>query len=54
MTTSAADFFSFECMATGMPRPSSRTVTESSTWMKTSMSLQTPAKASSMELSTTS
>ncbi len=54
MTTSAADFFSFLCMPTGMPRPLSMTVTELSTWMKTSIWLQKPARASSMVLSTTS
>ena len=40
--------------STGMPRPLSRTVTELSAWMVTSMRSANPARASSMELSTTS
>ena len=43
-TTSTAGFFSVLCMSTGMPRPSSMTVIELSTWMMTSMCLQKPAK----------
>jgi len=41
-------------MSTGMPRPSSMTVTELSMWTATSIRLQKPACASSTELSTTS
>ena len=41
-------------MPTGMPRPSSTTVTELSGWMVTLIAPQYPAMASSTELSTTS
>src|SRR6185436_15727827 len=41
-------------MSTGMPRPLSSTVTLLSTWIVTSMRLQCPPRASSIELSTTS
>jgi hypothetical protein len=41
-------------MSTGIPRPSSVTVTLLSWWMLTEISLQKPATASSTELSTTS
>jgi hypothetical protein len=41
-------------VATGMPRPSSTTVTELSGWIVTSTRVQWPASASSTELSTTS
>ena len=54
ITTSAADFPSFSCMSVGMPRPLSTTVTLLSTWIVTSILLQKPACASSIELSTTS
>jgi hypothetical protein len=54
ITTSRADFFICGCMPTGMPRPSSWTVTLESSWMMMSMREQTPASASSTELSTTS
>ena len=46
--------FSVGCMSTGIPRPLSTTVTPSSSWMMTLMVSQWPARASSMELSTTS
>ena len=45
---------SFSCIPTGMPRPSSTTVTELSGWIETSTREQWPASASSTELSTTS
>ena len=54
MITSAADLPSSGCISTGIPRPSSVTVTDSSAWMVTVMLVQKPARASSMELSTTS
>ena len=41
-------------MSTGMPRPSSTTVTELSGWIVTETASQLPASASSTELSTTS
>ena len=41
-------------MSTGIPRPLSRTSIELSSFMMTSISVQYPAKASSIELSTTS
>ncbi len=53
-TTSTAGLPSFSMFATGMPRPSSATVTELSGWIVTDTSVQKPAKASSTELSTTS
>src|SRR3990167_799621 len=40
--------------STGMPRPLSLTLMDSSGWMVMVMSLQCPASASSIELSTTS
>ncbi len=46
--------FSFGCLSTGMPRPSSTTVIEPSLWTVTSISLQWPASASSTLLSMTS
>jgi hypothetical protein len=52
--TSTAGFFSFGCRSTGMPRPLSDTDMEPSAASSTSMRVQWPAKASSMELSTTS
>ena len=52
--TSAAGFFSSGCMSTGMPLPLSETVTELSTFISTVIASQCPAKASSIELSTTS
>src|SRR5690606_29149715 len=54
ITTSSADFFFSGCISTGIPRPLSSTVTELSSWIVTTIRLQTPASASSMELSTTS
>ena len=53
-TTSAAGRFSSGCSSTGMPRPSSVTVTLLSGWIVISISSQWPARASSTELSTTS
>ena len=53
-TTSAADFPSSGMMSTGIPRPLSSTVIESSAWMATVMVSQYPAIASSIALSTTS
>ena len=52
--TSAADFFSPLCMSTGIPLPSSSTVTELFLCIVTVIFLQKPTIASSMELSTTS
>ena len=52
--TSAAERPSSWWMSTGMPRPLSETEMDSSAWMVTMVSVQCPAKASSMELSTTS
>ncbi len=52
--TSAADFFSSGCSSTGIPRPSSITVTESSSWIDMVTLVQWPANASSIELSTAS
>ena len=40
--------------STGIPRPLSTTVTDPSIWMVTVIWVQNPARASSMELSTTS
>ncbi|CSI64672.1 Uncharacterised protein [Vibrio cholerae] len=40
MMTSAADTFSSGCISVGIPRPSSLTDTELSSWMVTTMSLQ--------------
>jgi hypothetical protein len=54
MASSTPGTFSVGWISTGMPRPSSSTVTELSSWMVTLTSLQKPAMASSMELSTTS
>ena len=53
-TTSAAGFFSFSMMSTGMPRPLSVTMTLLSGWMTISTSVASPASASSTELSITS
>ena len=53
MTTSAA-VLPLACMSTGIPRPSSITVTELSIWMVTLTCVQKPTSASSTELSTTS
>ena len=53
-TTSAAGRFSSGCSSTGIPRPSSTTVTLLSGWSVTSILSQWPARASSTELSTTS
>ena len=54
ITTSKADFPSFSWRSTGIPRPSSVTVIELSSFIITSILLQCPARASSIELSTTS
>ena len=54
MMTSAAERPSSAWTSTGMPRPSSETLTDSSSWMTTSISSQCPASASSIALSTTS
>jgi len=54
MITSTAGTPSVGWMSTGMPRPSSTTVTEPSLLIVTSMLLAKPASASSIELSTTS
>ena len=54
MANSTPGTFSVGWMSTGMPRPSSTTVTESFSWIVTSTLVQYPAMASSMELSTTS
>ena len=54
MMTSAAEMPSPLWMSTGMPRPSSRTVTEVSGLSTTSTAVAWPASASSMALSTTS
>ena len=54
MTTSRADLFSFSWISVGIPLPLSLTVIELSSFIKTSMFEQCPAKASSIELSTTS
>ena len=53
-TTSTAGLPSFSIVSTGMPRPSSATVTELSGWIVTETSEQKPASASSTELSTNS
>ena len=53
-TSSRAGMLYFGWMSTGMPRPSSSTEQEPSKWMETLISLQKPARASSIELSTTS
>ena len=53
MTTSAA-LTPLECMPTGMPRPLSSTVTESSARMTTVIVSQWPARCSSTALSTAS
>ena len=53
-TTSNADLPSFSWKSVGIPRPLSRTEIELSSLMVTYMSLQYPANASSIELSTTS
>ena len=60
MTTSSADFpfslgsFTSRIGSTGMPEPSSSTVTEFPAWRTTSTDLQRPASISSTELSTAS
>src|SRR5258706_11538095 len=54
MMTSAAERPSSGWISTGMPRPLSETVTDSSAWMVTTMRSQWPARDSSIELSTTS
>ncbi len=54
MITSAADRPSSGWISTGIPRPLSVTVTDSSAWMVTVMRSQWPARDSSMALSTTS
>ena len=54
MITSAADFFSPLCISTGIPLPSSLTVTVPFEFIFTKIFLQYPAKASSIELSITS
>ncbi|MND57795.1 hypothetical protein D3C80_489310 [compost metagenome] len=54
MMTSAAETPSSLWISTGMPRPLSRTVMDSSVWMVMLISEQKPASASSIELSTTS
>ena len=51
---SAAEIFSPLCMSTGIPLPSSLTVIVPSELILISIFLQCPAKASSIELSTTS
>jgi len=52
--TSAAERPSSSWISTGIPRPLSVTVTDWSSWMVTVTSVQWPASASSIELSTTS
>lgn len=54
ITTSSADLCSFSCRSTGIPRPLSCTTMELSWFIVTSMCVQKPASASSMELSTVS
>ena len=54
MMTSAAEMPSPSWMSTGMPRPSSVTVTEPSALRITSTRVAQPASVSSMALSTTS
>ena len=54
MTISRAGRSYWGMFLTGMPRPLSTTRTEASAQMVTSMLVQTPASASSTELSTTS
>ena len=54
MTTSAADMSYCSCLPTGIPRPSSLTETEPSSWIVMSIVVAWPACASSTELSTTS
>ena len=54
MTTSTAGRPWAGWMSTGIPRPSSQTVTLESGWMVTRTLAQKPASASSTELSTTS
>src|SRR5712671_6820597 len=54
LTVLHAGRFSVACMSTGMPRPLSTTVTESSACTVTLISSAWPAMASSTELSTTS
>ena len=53
MITSAAEMPS-SCISTGMPRPSSVTVTVPSPFRVTAIAEQWPASASSIALSTTS
>ena len=54
MTTSSAETPSFLCIPTGIPRPLSSTVMELFSLISTDIKSQCPARASSMELSTTS
>ena len=54
MITSVADIFSVLCISTGIPLPLSDTLTELFLLIFTIIVLQKPAKASSIELSTTS
>jgi hypothetical protein len=54
MASSTPGTFSTGWTSTGIPRPSSTTVTESPSWIVTSTTEQYPAMASSIELSTTS
>jgi hypothetical protein len=54
MMTSAADLPYLSIFPTGSPRPSSVTETELSAWTVMKISVQYPARASSMELSTIS
>ena len=54
ITTSNADFPSFLCKSTGIPRPLSSTRIEFPSKIVTLIVSQYPAKASSIELSTTS